>query len=314
MTKETLEKILEKNKRNHIDGIQCVTIEEEDSEMFEDLVNICINSGYKIISSSCNSSNWKAILVEEEVDEKKENKKFFIMHESVNQFVNHIIFDERTYEFYKVIGFDEDLKIYIIRDLNSQNGLYYDLPEDKFDNWFTDTDRVSEIMRTIEEKEFQINERYSFIQRMFEEIPEKTLRSYCQVVTQLDHIKNMKFYKNAANIQKIKSSEDAAMQIRLKEVQRPLLKAIRRKEKYMHRFISNEEIEHLKMIIIEEQNGSNLYLLKENSYLQEIGFYVIKEKCEKTLEMINKAKKTLNEIKISKEKKNQKGLPDFLKN
>ena len=66
MTKETLEKILEKNKRiynkrNHIDGIRCVTI-----EMFEDLVNICINSGYKIISSSCNSSNWKAILVEEE--------------------------------------------------------------------------------------------------------------------------------------------------------------------------------------------------------------------------------------------------------
>lgn len=71
MTKETLEKILEKNKRiynkrNHIDGIRCVTIEEEDSEMFEDLVNICINSGYKIISSSCNSSNWKAILVEDE--------------------------------------------------------------------------------------------------------------------------------------------------------------------------------------------------------------------------------------------------------
>ena len=38
MTKETLEKILEKNKRiynkrNHIDGIRCVTIEEEDSEM-----------------------------------------------------------------------------------------------------------------------------------------------------------------------------------------------------------------------------------------------------------------------------------------
>lgn len=66
MTKETLEKILEKNKRiynkrNHTDGIRCVTIEEEDSEMFEDLVNICINSGYKIISSSCNSSNWKAI-------------------------------------------------------------------------------------------------------------------------------------------------------------------------------------------------------------------------------------------------------------
>ena len=71
ITKETLEKILEKNKRiynkrNHIDGIRCVTIEEEDSEMFEDLVNICINSGYKIISSSCNSSNWKAILVEDE--------------------------------------------------------------------------------------------------------------------------------------------------------------------------------------------------------------------------------------------------------
>ena len=71
MTKETLEKILEKNKRiynkrNHIDGIRCVTIEEEDSEMFEDLVNICINFGYKIISSSCNSSNWKAILVEDE--------------------------------------------------------------------------------------------------------------------------------------------------------------------------------------------------------------------------------------------------------
>lgn len=65
MTEEALKRILEKNKRNHIDGIRCVTI-EEDSEMFEDLVNICINSGYKIISSSCNSSNWKAILVEEE--------------------------------------------------------------------------------------------------------------------------------------------------------------------------------------------------------------------------------------------------------
>lgn len=302
MTKETLEKILEKNKQNHIDGIRCVTIEQEDSELFEDLINICINSGYKIISSSCNSSNWKAILVEEkkEVDEKKENKKFFVMYEPVNQYINHIVFDERTYEFYKVIGFDEDLKIYIIRDLNSQNGLYHDLSEEKFDNWFTDTDQTYEIMSTIEEKEFQVNRRYSFIKRMFESIPEKTLRAYCQVVTQLNHIRLCK--RNLP-------------EERREFLERPLLKAIRRKEKYMHRFISNKDIENLKMIIIKEENDSNLnnlYVLKENSYLHKLGFYAIKEKCEKTLEAIDKAKKTLNEIKISK--KNQKDLPDFLRN
>ena len=301
MTKETLEKILEKNKRiynkrNHIDGIRCVTIEEEDSEMFEDLVNICINSGYKIISSSCNSSNWKAILVEDE-KEKEVDKKFFVMYEPVNQFMNHIVFDERTYEFYKVVGFDENLKIYIIRNLDSKNGLYHDLSEDEFDNWFTDTDHFHEIMHVIDEKEFQVNRRYSFIKRMFETIPEKTLRSYCQVVTQLDHIR---LYKRNLPEE------------RREFLERPLLKAIRRKQKYMHRFISNEDIERLKMIMIEEQNGSNLYLLKENSYLHKLGFYGIKEKCEKTLEVIDKAKKKLNEIKISKE--NQKDLPDFLKN
>ena len=52
MTKETLEKILEKNKRiynkrNHIDGIRCVTIEEEDSEMFEDLVMAAVNEAIR---------------------------------------------------------------------------------------------------------------------------------------------------------------------------------------------------------------------------------------------------------------------------
>lgn len=79
MTKETLRKILEKNDklalcmassddnpRNCIDETRCVVVENEDSEVFEHLINICINSGYKIISSSCNSSNWKAILVEDE--------------------------------------------------------------------------------------------------------------------------------------------------------------------------------------------------------------------------------------------------------
>lgn len=79
MTRETLRKILEKNDklalsmalsdddpRNCIDETRCVVVEEEDPVVFERLVNICMNSGYKIISSSCNSSNWKAILVEEE--------------------------------------------------------------------------------------------------------------------------------------------------------------------------------------------------------------------------------------------------------
>lgn len=290
MTKETLEKILEKNKqiynkRNHIDGIRCVTIEEEDSEMFEDLVNICINSGYKIISSSCNSSNWKAILVEDE-KEKEVDKKFFVMYEPVNQFMNHIVFDERTYEFYKVVGFDENLKIYIIRNLDSKNGLYHDLSEDEFDNWFTDTDHFHEIMHVIDEKEFQVNRRYSFIKRMFETIPEKTLRSYCQVVTQLDHIR---LYKRNLPEE------------RREFLERPLLKAIRRKQKYMHRFISNEDIERLKMIMIEEQNGSNLYLLKENSYLHKLGFYRIKDKCKDTLKIIERVKKELEEINDLKE-------------
>ncbi|WP_055159170.1 hypothetical protein [Anaerostipes hadrus] len=75
------------------------------------------------------------------------------------------------------------------------------------------------------------------------------------VVRQLDYIQNMDFYKNEKNKQT------------LVQVRYPLRKAIRRKQKYMHRFISNEDIERLRnLIIAEEHKNCKDYINYKKSY------------------------------------------------
>lgn len=54
------------------DGTHCVTIEEVDSDKFEDCVSAYLSNGYKISASSCNSKTWKAILVKEDKEQESE--------------------------------------------------------------------------------------------------------------------------------------------------------------------------------------------------------------------------------------------------
>lgn len=102
----------------------------------------------------------------------------------------------------------------------------------------------------------------------------------------------MDFYKDEKNKQT------------LAQVRHPLRKAIRRKQKYMHRFISNEDIERFKnLIIAEEHKNCKDYInyKKSYEYLFYFGFTKIRDKCKDTLKIIARMKKELEEINDLKE-------------
>lgn len=201
----------------------------------------------------------------------------------------HIIFHKVTWEFYQLIGFDPDLEEYIIRPYKMKRAGYQNVTQEELNDDYTND--KNEIMQLMEEREKIISDRLSFAEHIYDKIPERTIWTYYHVVQQLDHIQNMDFYKDEKNKQT------------LAQVKYPLQKAICRKQKYMHRFISNKDIERLKRIIIEEEKSgdSNLYVLKKNSYLHKLGFYRIKDKCKDTLKIIERVKKELEEINDLKE-------------
>lgn len=201
----------------------------------------------------------------------------------------HIIFHKVTWEFHQLIGFDPDLEEYIIRPYKMKRAGYQNVTQEELNDDYTND--KNEIMQLMEEREKIISNRLSFAEYIYDKIPERTIWTYYHVVQQLDHIQNMDFYKDEKNKQT------------LAQVKYPLQKVIRRKQKYMHRFISNEDIERLKRIIIEEEKSgdSNLYVLKKNSYLHKLGFYRIKDKCKDTLKIIERVKKELEEINDLKE-------------
>ena len=145
----------------------------------------------------------------------------------------HIIFHKVTWEFYQLIGFDPDLEEYIIRPYKMKRAGYQNVTQEELNDDYTND--KNEIMQLMEEREKIISERLSFAEYIYDKIPEKTIWTYYRVVEQLDHIQNMDFYKDERNKQT------------LVQVRYPLRKAIRRKQKYMHRFISNEDIERFRM-------------------------------------------------------------------
>lgn len=154
------------------------------------------------------------------------------------------------------------------------------------------TNDKNEIMQLMEEREKIISDRLSFAEYIYDKIPERTIWTYYHVVRQLDHIQNMDFYKDEKNKQT------------LAQVRHPLRKAIRRKQKYMHRFISNEDIERFKnLIIAEEHKNCKDYInyKKSYEYLFYFGFTKIRDKCKDTLKIIARMKKELEEINDLKE-------------
>lgn len=201
-----------------------------------------------------------------------------------------IIFHKGTWEFYQLIGFDPDLEEYIIRSYRMKRNGYQNITQEELNENYTND--INEIMQLMEEREKIITERLSFAKYIYEKVPKKTIWTYYHVVRQLDHIQNMDFYKDEKNKQT------------LAQVRYPLRKAIRRKQKYMHRFISNEDIEKFKNLIIsEEHENSKDYInyKKSYEYLFYSGFPEIKNKCKDTLKIIERTKNELEKINNLKE-------------
>ncbi len=201
-----------------------------------------------------------------------------------------IIFHKGTWEFYQLIGFDSDLEEYIIRPYKMKRARYQNVTQEELDDDYTND--KNEIMQLMEEREKIISDRLSFAEYIYDKIPERTIWTYYHVVRQLDHIQNMDFYKDEKNKQT------------LAQVRHPLRKAIRRKQKYMHRFISNEDIERFRnLIIAEEHKNCKDYInyKKSYEYLFYFGFTKIRDKCKDTLKIIARMKKELEEINDLKE-------------
>ena len=201
-----------------------------------------------------------------------------------------IIFHKVTWEFYQLIGFDPDLEEYIIRPYRMKRDGYQNITQEELNADYTND--MNEIMQLMEEREKIISERLSFAEYIYDKIPEKTIWTYYRVVEQLDHIQNMDFYKDERNKQT------------LVQVRYPLRKAIRRKQKYMHRFISNEDIERFRnLIIAEEHENCKDYInyKKLYGYLFYFGFPQIRNKCKNTLKIIERVKNELKKINHLKE-------------
>ena len=201
-----------------------------------------------------------------------------------------IIFHKGTWEFYQLIGFDPDLEEYIIRPYKMKRARYQNVTQEELDDDYTND--KNEIMQLMEEREKIISDRLSFAEYIYDKIPERTIWTYYHVVRQLDHIQNMDFYKDEKNKQT------------LAQVRHPLRKAIRRKQKYMHRFISNEDIERFRnLIIAEEHKNCKDYInyKKSYEYLFYFGFTKIRDKCKDTLKIIARMKKEMEEINDLKE-------------
>lgn len=173
---------------------------------------------------------------------------------------DHIVFHKTAFVFIKIFIHDNDFNQYICRKYNIKVPLYFSLPGRELRKKYTSN--VEQIHKILGRTRKESEDIKAFVKMVKEKVPEKTFRSYYQVVWQVHHIQTLEYKEE-----------------RREYVLRPLQKAIRRKQKYMYRFLSNEEIMRLRKLMESDPT-----------------FYLIEKTCDAQLRIVEEAEETLNEI------------------
>ena len=150
----------------------------------------------------------------------------------------------------KIVGYDNEEENIILKPIKEYFTYYCGIKMEDFENdW---TNNFEEIQERFDKQKKELQEYIDFTKIINSKISEKTLNSYSEIMNQLRYIQstkhNLNLYKYYIKYEK------------------ELLKGKRRKEKYMLRFLNQDELEKMKELVEEKKSlsiGHEQWLLRD---------------------------------------------------
>ena len=135
----------------------------------------------------------------------------------------------------KIIGYDKEEEYIILKPINNFIIYYFGVKIEDFENNYTNN--FEEIQERLKKQKKELQEYIDFAKMINSKISLKTLNSYSEIINQLRYIQNI---KQNLNLYKY-----------YVKYEKELLKGQRRKEKYMLRFLKQDELEKIKELLDE---------------------------------------------------------------
>lgn len=150
----------------------------------------------------------------------------------------------------KIVGYDNEEENIILKPIKEYFTYYCGIKMEDFENdW---TNNFEEIQERFDKQKKELQEYIDFTKIINSKISEKTLNSYSEIMNQLRYIQstkhNLNLYKYYVKYEK------------------ELLKGKRRKEKYMLRFLKQDELEKMNELLKERNSlsmGHEQWLLRD---------------------------------------------------
>lgn len=151
----------------------------------------------------------------------------------------------------KIVGYDKEEKQIILKPIDKYFLYYFGIKLEDFENdW---TNNLEEIQEKLKKQKKELQEYIDFVKMINSKISSNTLNSYFEIMDQLKYIQSIKrnrsLYKYYVKYEK------------------ELLKGKKRKEKYMRRFLKQDELEKMKELLEERKY---LSIGKEQWQIQDI--------------------------------------------
>ena len=167
----------------------------------------------------------------------------------------------RDYPFQKIVGYDKDTTEIIIKVVDNTFKFYSGINIIDFENnW---TNNVDDIKIQLKQNKKDLEDSINFLKILNKKIPPKTLNAYYEIISQLKYIS---IFKNSKVYQFYKKEEQQ------------LLKGKKRKEKYMYRFLTQEEMSQMKCFQEEKKyftlNDKELKLKNIEELEKELSKYI----------------------------------------
>lgn len=150
----------------------------------------------------------------------------------------------------KIVGYDNEEENIIFKPIEEYFTYYCGIKMEDFENdW---TNNFEEIQERFDKQKKELQEYIDFAKIINSKISEKTLNSYSEINSQLRYIQSI---KQNSNLYKYYA-----------KYEKELLKGKRRKEKYMLRFLNQEELEKMNELLKERNSlsmGHEQWLLRD---------------------------------------------------
>ena len=150
----------------------------------------------------------------------------------------------------KIVGYDNEEENIILKPIKEYFTYYCGIKMEDFENdW---TNNFEEIQERFDKQKKELQEYIDFAKIINSKISEKTLNAYSEINSQLRYIQSI---KQNSNLYKYYA-----------KYEKELLKGKRRKEKYMLRFLNQEELEKMNELLKERNSlsmGHEQWLLRD---------------------------------------------------